>query len=65
MNNGVTVWLIIFALSAAGFFIIAAIVAVKGFGDLQALLRHSGQRDEPDNFSEETKEKFPNDDGRI
>ncbi len=44
MNNGVIFWLIIFALSAASFFVIAAIVTVKGFGDLRALLQHSGRR---------------------
>lgn len=44
MNNGVIVWLIIFALSAAVFFVVAAIVTVKGLADLRALLQHSGRR---------------------
>ncbi|MGB7067982.1 MAG: hypothetical protein WBD22_00620 [Pyrinomonadaceae bacterium] len=41
MDNGAIIWLVIFAVSGAAFFVIAAIVAVKGFGDLQKLLRHS------------------------
>lgn len=41
MDNGAIIWLVIFAVSAAAFFVIAAIVAVKGFADLQNLLRHS------------------------
>ncbi len=45
MNNGVIIWLIIFALAAASFFVIAAIVTVKGFADLRALLRHSEPED--------------------
>ncbi len=35
MNNGVIIWLVIFAIAAAGFFVIAAIVSVKGFADLR------------------------------
>ena len=58
MNNGVTIWLIIFGLSAAAFFIIAFIVSVKGLDDLRDLLRHSSQRDEPNNVSGEKEEKF-------
>lgn len=58
MNNGVTLWLIIFGLSAATFFIIAFIVSVKGLDDLRDLLRHSGQRDESNNVSGEKEEKF-------
>jgi len=57
MNNGVIAWLIIFALSAAGFFIIALIVSVKGFADLRTLLRHSEQRDKPSKFPGEEEEK--------
>lgn len=45
MNNGVIVWLVIFALSVAGFFLIALIVSIKGLGDLRALLRHSERED--------------------
>lgn len=55
MNNGVSVWLVIFALSATGFFIIALIVSVKGLADLRTLLRHSERRDKPGKFSEEEK----------
>ncbi|MDQ3750579.1 MAG: hypothetical protein M3367_16415 [Acidobacteriota bacterium] len=45
MNSGVIIWLIIFALSAACFFVVAAIVTVKGLADLRALLRHSEPED--------------------
>ncbi len=48
MNNGVIIWLIIFALAAACFFVIAVIVSVKGFADLRTLLQHSKHRDKPD-----------------
>ncbi|HUE82658.1 MAG TPA: hypothetical protein VMM84_11155 [Pyrinomonadaceae bacterium] len=41
MNKVAIVWLIIFGISATCFFVIAAIVAVKGVGDLRILLRHS------------------------
>jgi hypothetical protein len=41
MDKGVLIWLIIFALSAAVFFLVAAVVTVKGLGDLRTLLRHS------------------------
>ena len=57
MNNGVIVWLIIFALSAAGFFLIALIVSIKGLGDLRLLLRHSGREDKPAVKSEKEVEK--------
>ncbi len=52
MNNSVIIWLIIFALAAICFFVIAAIVTVKGFGDLGALLRHSEREDKPNAKSE-------------
>ena len=39
MNTGALVWLIIFAASALCFFAVAAVVTVKGFGDLKELLR--------------------------
>ena len=45
MNKGVTAWLVIFAVSAAAFFLIAAIVAVNGFTDLKTLLRYSDRKD--------------------
>ena len=57
MNNGVIVWLIIFALSAAGFFLIALIVSIKGLADLRNLLQHSEQRDKSDKFLGEDAEK--------
>jgi hypothetical protein len=44
MANGAMIWLVIFAVSAAAFFVIAAIVAVRGFTDLQTLLRHSDRK---------------------
>ena len=46
MKTGALVWLIIFAISAATFFIIAAIVTVKGFSDLKDLLRPPAERDD-------------------
>ena len=41
MSLGGLLWLIIFGFSAIVFFVIAAIVAVKGFRDLLDFLRHS------------------------
>lgn len=38
-------WGIVFAISAAVFFIVAAIVAFKGFDDLRDLLQHSANKD--------------------
>ena len=63
MNSGVIAWLIIFAFSAAGFFIIALIVSIKGLADLRDLLQHSEQRDKPVKFSGEEEEKVPNENG--
>ncbi len=45
MNKVAIVWLIIFCVSAIGFFLIAGVVAVKGIGDLRTLLRHSWDDD--------------------
>lgn len=44
MKTGALIWMIIFAISAAAFFIVAAIVSVKGFSDLKDLLRPPGER---------------------
>jgi hypothetical protein len=41
MSGGALFWLIIFALATACFFVVAAIVAVKGSYDLKDLLRHT------------------------
>jgi hypothetical protein len=41
MNKGALIWIIIFALSAICFFIIAGIVAIKGTSDLKYLLTRS------------------------
>ena len=41
MNKGTLFWLIIFGVSAAVFFVIAAIVAYRGIGDLRDLLHLS------------------------
>jgi hypothetical protein len=41
MNSGALVWVIIFALFTTCFFVVAAIVAVKGSYDLMDLLRHT------------------------
>jgi hypothetical protein len=57
MNNGATVWLVIFALSAAGFFLIALIVSINGIADLRDLLQHSEERDKTGKFSGEEDEK--------
>ena len=38
MNTGSLVWLIIFAISAAAFFVVAGVVTIKGVGDLRELL---------------------------
>ncbi len=43
MNNGSFLWLIIFGIAAACFFVIAAIVAFRGFRDLQDLLQETRQ----------------------
>ncbi len=58
MNNGVIIWLIIFALAAACFFVIAVIVSIKGFADLQDLLQHSKHRDKPDAKLQKDSESF-------
>lgn len=44
MNGGALFWIITFALSTACFFVVAAIVAVKGSSDLKDLLRDSKAR---------------------
>ncbi len=41
MNGGALFWLIVFALATTCFFVVAAIVAVKGAYDLRDLLRHT------------------------
>jgi len=50
MDSGAIVWLVIFALSALLFFGIAAVVAVKGLGDLRKLLRYSKRRSRMDDL---------------
>lgn len=57
MNNGVILWLVIFALGAASFFGIALIVSIKGLADLRTLLQHSDRRDKPHATSESEAEK--------
>ena len=44
MNTATLLWLIIFAISAAIFFIVAGIVAIKGVSDLRDLLRTPDDR---------------------
>ena len=39
MNSGALIWMIIFAACALCFFAVAAVVSVRGFGDLRELLR--------------------------
>ena len=38
MTTGVIIWLVLFAISAAGFLLIAAVVTVRGFVDMKMLL---------------------------
>jgi hypothetical protein len=45
MNTGTLIWMIIFAASALCFFAIAAVVTVRGFGDLKELLRLTKRAD--------------------
>lgn len=58
MNNSVFIWIVIFAVAAIGFFVIAAVVAVKGFFDLRLLLRYSNHRGEFETESDVAGEKF-------
>ena len=44
MTSVALFWLIVFAISAAVFFIVAAVVAFKGFSDLRGLLRRSDNK---------------------
>ena len=39
MNGGALFWIIIFALATTCFFVVAAVVTVKGSSDLKDLLR--------------------------
>jgi hypothetical protein len=39
MNTGTLVWMVIFVVCALCFFVIAAVVSVRGFDDLKDLLR--------------------------
>jgi hypothetical protein len=45
MNTGALLWIIIFAVAAAVFFIVAAVVSIRGVSDLKDLLR--SKRDDP------------------
>ncbi|MEX0719567.1 MAG: hypothetical protein WD059_02790 [Balneolaceae bacterium] len=38
MNDGTTIWMIIFAVFALIFFVVAAIVSVKGIADIKDLM---------------------------
>lgn len=44
MHTGAMIWFVIFALAAALFFCVAAVVTVKGWKDLQELLQHSSKK---------------------
>jgi len=57
MNSSVIIWLIIFTLAAASFFVIAVIVSIKGFADLQTLLQNSERRDKSNAKPEKEVEK--------
>ena len=39
MSTGALLWIIIFALAAAVFFVVAAVVSVRGVSDLKDLLK--------------------------
>ena len=39
MNTGAILWIIIFAIAAAVFFIVAAVVSIRGVSDLKDLLK--------------------------
>ena len=39
MNSGALIWMIIFAACGLCFFVVAAVVSIRGFGDLKELLR--------------------------
>jgi hypothetical protein len=58
MNNGIFIWIIIFAVSTIGFFLISVVVGIKGFFDLRLLLRHSNRNDEFQPKSEIAGESF-------
>lgn len=45
MRTGTFIWLIIFAISAATFFIVAVVVTINGIGDLRDLLRRATDRE--------------------
>jgi hypothetical protein len=47
MTTGSLIWLIIFVVSVAVFFIVAAVVSVRGFGDLRDLLSAPDKRGRP------------------
>lgn len=44
MTTGSFVWIVIFAVAAFSFFLIAGVVAVRGFNDLKELLRISRRK---------------------
>ena len=58
MSNGVIVWLIIFAVSAAVFFVTALVVSIKGLADLRSLLQASRHSDSPEGSAGEDTEEF-------
>ena len=58
MNNGVFIWIIIFAVCTIAFFLISVVVTIKGFFDLRLLLRHSNRNDEFEPKSEITEDTF-------
>lgn len=58
MNSGALIWMIIFAVAATGFFVVAAVVAVRGFFDLRLLLRHSNRGGEPKTKPDAAEENF-------
>lgn len=58
MNNGVLIWIVIFAVSTIGFFLISVVVAIKGFFDLRLLLNRSNRNRESQPNSENVEDNF-------
>lgn len=44
MHTGAIIWFGIFAIAAALFFCVAAVVSIKGWKDLQELLQYSAKK---------------------
>ena len=56
MNKGALIWMIIFAVSALCFFVVAAVVSVRGFADLKELLRSTKRADHGEGHARESQD---------